>query len=50
MVMRMKATEKKPEIAYDELPEEYLKNEYPEIYENKKKREIAADLLLYIRN
>ncbi|BDC19537.1 hypothetical protein [Acidianus sp. HS-5] len=47
----MKAVTKKIEIAYDELPEEYLKNEFPEIYESyKRRKEIAADLLLYVRN
>ncbi|MDT7901542.1 MAG: hypothetical protein RRE78_06555 [Acidianus sp.] len=47
----MKALSKKVEIAYDELPEEYLKNEFPEIYENyKKRKEITFDLLLYLRN
>ncbi|WP_152940470.1 hypothetical protein [Acidianus ambivalens] len=47
----MKALSKKVEIAYDELPEEYLKNEFPEIYESyRKRREITSDLLLYLRN
>ena len=47
----MKALSKKVEIAYDELPEEYLKNEFPEIYESyKKRKEIASELLLYLRN
>jgi hypothetical protein len=47
----MKVLSKKVEIAYDELPEEYLKNEFPEIYESyKKRKEITFDLLLYLRN